>query len=90
MAEFFSGNNFIIDFLNIIIFVFGGIFTYKGMITVTDFATFIIFVNIFLTPIKNLINFIEQLQNGMSGFTRLSRSHTATKAGMCSPASASI
>lgn len=70
MAEFFSGNNFIIDFLNIIIFVFGGIFTYKGMITVTDFATFIIFVNIFLTPIKNLINFIEQLQNGMSGFTR--------------------
>ncbi len=70
MAEFFSGNNFIIDVLNIVIFVFGGIFTYKGMITVTDFATFIIFVNIFLTPIKNLINFVEQLQNGMSGFTR--------------------
>ena len=27
-------------------------------------------MNIFLTPIKNLINFIEQLQNGMSGFAR--------------------
>ena len=70
MAEFFSGNGFIIDFLNVIILVAGGIFTYKGWITFADFTTFILFVNIFMTPIRNLINLIEQLQNGMSGFTR--------------------
>ena len=70
MAEFFSGNGFIIDVLNVVILIAGGIFTYKGWIDYADFASFIIFVNIFMTPIRNLINLIEQLQNGMSGFAR--------------------
>ena len=70
MAEFFSGNGFIIDVLNVVILIAGGIFTYKGLIDYADFASFIIFVNIFMTPIRNLINLIEQLQDGMSGFTR--------------------
>ncbi len=70
MAEFFSGTGFIIDFLNVIILVAGGIFTYKGWITFADFTTFILFVNIFMTPIRSLINLIEQLQDGMSGFQR--------------------
>ena len=70
MAEFFSGNGFIVDFLNIVILVAGGIFTYYGAIDFADFASFIIFVNIFMTPIRNLINFVEQLQDGMSGFSR--------------------
>ena len=70
MAEFFSGNGFIIDVLNVVILIAGGIFTYKGWIDYADFASFIIFVNIFMTPIRNLINLIEQLQDGMSGFTR--------------------
>ncbi len=70
MAEFFAGNGFIIDLLNVVILVAGGIFTYNGWITFADFTTFILFVNIFMTPIRNLINLIEQLQDGMSGFKR--------------------
>lgn len=70
MAEFFSGNGFIVDFLNVIVLIAGGIFTYQGWIDFADFTSFVIFVNIFLTPIRNLINFVEQLQDGMSGFTR--------------------
>ena len=70
MAEFFSGNGFIIDVLNVVILVAGGLFTYYGRIDYADFASFIIFVNIFMTPIRNLINLIEQLQDGMSGFGR--------------------
>ncbi len=70
MAEFFSGTGFIIDFLNVVILVAGGIFTYNEWITFADFTTFILFVNIFMTPIRNLINLIEQLQDGMSGFKR--------------------
>jgi ATP-binding cassette subfamily B protein len=70
MAEFFSGNGFIIDLLNVVILIAGGIFTYNGWIDYADFASFIIFVNIFMNPIRNLINLIEQLQDGMSGFTR--------------------
>lgn len=70
MAEFFAGNAFIIDVLNVIILLAGGLFTYHEWITFTDFTTFIIFVNLFLTPIRSLINFVEQLQNGMTGFRR--------------------
>ncbi len=70
MAEFFSGTGFIIDFLNVVILVAGGIFTYKSWITFADFTTFILFVNIFMKPIRNLINLIEQFQDGMSGFKR--------------------
>lgn len=70
MAEFFGGNGFIVDFLNVVILVAGGIFTYNGYIDFADFASFIIFVNIFMTPIRNLINLVEQLQDGMSGFVR--------------------
>ena len=70
MAEFFSGNGFIIDVLNVVILVAGGIFIYHGKIDFADFTTFILFVNIFMNPIRKLINFIEQLQNGMSGFER--------------------
>ena len=70
MAEFFSGNGFIIDLLNVVILIAGGIFTYNGWIDYADFASLIIFVNIFMNPIRNLINLIEQLQDGMSGFTR--------------------
>jgi ATP-binding cassette subfamily B protein len=70
MAEFFSGNGFIIDVLNVVILIAGGLFTYYGRIDFADFTTFILFVNIFMTPIRNLINLIEQLQDGMSGFTR--------------------
>ncbi len=70
MAEFFGGNGFIVDFLNVVILVAGGLFTYYGAISFADFASFIIFVNIFMTPIRNLINFVEQLQDGMSGFVR--------------------
>ena len=70
MAEFFSGNGFIIDVLNVVILIAGGLFTYYGQIDFADFASFIIFVNIFMNPIRNLINLIEQLQDGISGFSR--------------------
>lgn len=70
MAIFHAGNTMIVDILNVVVFVAGGIFTYMKWIEFADFASFIIFVNIFLSPIKNLINFIEQLQSGMTGFER--------------------
>ncbi len=70
MAEFQAGNTLIIDFLNVVLLLAGGLFTYFGSITVGDFAAYLVYVNIFLDPIRRLINFIEQYQNGMSGFVR--------------------
>jgi ATP-binding cassette subfamily B protein len=70
MAAFFSGTGFIISMLNVAVLVSGGICISKGLIDSGDFASFIILVNIFVTPLRSLVNFTEQYQNGMTGFRR--------------------
>ena len=70
MAEFHSGTTFISDMLYVIVLIAGGLFTYYDIITFGDFTAFILFVGIFLNPIRRIISFIEQYQNGMSGFKR--------------------
>lgn len=70
MAEFHSGNTMIIDMLNVVVMVAGGLFTYYGKISGGDFVAFLLYVNVFLDPIRRLINFVEQFQSAMSGFER--------------------
>ena len=71
MALFFSGTNFITDVFNVIIIIAGGLFLYNGQIQFGDYATFIVSVNLFINPVTTLINFMEQYQNGVTGFSRV-------------------
>ncbi|MDF2678803.1 MAG: transporter, partial [Bacillota bacterium] len=70
MAEFHTTTSFIMDILNIVVLSAGGIFFFKGYINYGDFAAFLLYVSNFLSPIKKLINFVEQYQSGSSGFKR--------------------
>ena len=70
MAEFFSGNTFITDILMIVMYVAGGLFFMFGKITLADFTAFILYISIFTNPIRRLISFMEQFQDGMTGFKR--------------------
>ena len=70
MAHFHSTNVFFFDVLKLIALVSGGLFCIYGKITPGDFAAFLIYVNVFIDPINRLVNFVEQFQNGMSGFER--------------------
>jgi len=70
MAQFFSSTSFITDVFNVVILIAGGIFLYNGKITFGDYSTFIVSVNLFISPIMTLINFAEQFQNGATGFRR--------------------
>lgn len=70
MAEFSSGTGFITDFLNVVVLISGGLFLLFDIIDFGDFTAFILYVSVFMSPIKRLINFVEQYQNGMSGFKR--------------------
>ena len=70
MAEFHSGNTFFSDVLYLIVLLGGGLFTYFNIIDFGDFTAFILFVGVFLNPIRRIIGFVEQYQNGMSGFER--------------------
>ena len=70
MAQFFSSTSFITDVFNVIILIAGGLFLYNGRITFANYSTFIVSVNLFINPVNTLINFVEQYQNGTSGFRR--------------------
>ena len=70
MARFFSSTAFITDVFNVIILIAGGLFLYAGRINFGDYSTFIVSVNLFINPVNTLINFMEQYQNGVSGFRR--------------------
>ena len=48
----------------------GGLLFYYSKITVADFTAFILFVNMLLNPIRTLIALFEQIQDGMTGFSR--------------------
>lgn len=56
--------------INLVVIVAGGILFTKNMVNVTDFVTFLLYINIFTDPVKTLIDFTEQFQNGYSGYER--------------------
>ncbi len=70
MAEFHCGNTFILDFLNVVVIIAGGIFLSYSMISLADLVAYLLYVNMFLNPIRRLIGFVEQYQNGISGYKR--------------------
>ena len=70
MGKFFSGSSFVTDVFNVFILIAGGIFLYNGKINFADYSTFIISVNLFINPVTTLIGFMEQYQNGVTGFER--------------------
>ena len=70
MGKFFSSTSFVTDVFNVIILIAGGLFLYDGRINFGEYSTFIVSVNLFISPVNTLINFMEQFQNGVSGFKR--------------------
>ena len=70
MAKFHSGTQFITSVFNVVILIAGGLFMYDGRIDFGDYSAFIVSVNLFINPVHTLINFMEQFQNGASGFQR--------------------
>jgi len=70
MGRFHSSTSFITDVFNVFILIAGGLFLYNGRISFGDYSTFIVSVNLFINPVNVLISFMEQFQNGASGFKR--------------------
>lgn len=70
MGEFHSVTTFITDVFNVVVLIAGGLFLYRGDIDFADYSAFIVSINLFLQPVKNLISFMEQFQNGVAGFER--------------------
>lgn len=72
-ATFNSSTSFITDLFNVICLISGGIFLYKGLITFGDYSTFIVSINLFITPVTTLVQFSEQLEEGIAGFEKFEK-----------------
>ncbi len=70
LGEFHSGLTLFTALINIAVIAGGSLFIAKKVINVGDLLTFMLYVNTLVDPVKKLINFTEQFQNGMSGYNR--------------------
>ncbi len=70
MGFFHSGMTAFTMMINVVVIMTGGILMAKGMVNVADFIAFLLYINVFTDPIRTLIDFTEQFQNGYSGFER--------------------
>ena len=70
MGKFHSSTSFVTDVFNVFILIAGGLFLYSGKINFGEYSTFIVSVNLFISPVQTLIGFMEQWQNGATGFRR--------------------
>ena len=70
MGAFHSGMTAFTMLINIAVIIGGGLLMLDGYVNVTDFVTFLLYINIFTDPIRTLVDFTEQFQNGYTGFER--------------------
>lgn len=70
MGKFQSGMTFFTDFLYLVVLAAGGLFFYYDVIDIGEFAAYLLYISMFLTPIKRFVNLFEQLQEGMTGLGR--------------------
>ncbi|NLW79052.1 MAG: ABC transporter ATP-binding protein [Ruminococcaceae bacterium] len=70
MASYYSGMTFGVDLLTLAALVAAGIFVFMGQINIGDFAAYLLYIGNFTQPIRKLNQFVEQFQDGMSGFRR--------------------
>ena len=70
MGRFHSTTAFITDVFNVVVLIAGGIFMYNGEISFGDYSAFIVSINLFISPVMTMINFMELYQNATTGFER--------------------
>lgn len=70
MAGYHSGLNALTTLITIAALIAGAIMITRGQADVADLVTFLLYINTFTEPVKKLINFTEQFQNGYTGYER--------------------
>ena len=70
MAIFHSGMTMLTDTLYLVVLTAGGLFFYFGRINIGEFTAYLLYISLFLDPIKRFISLFEQMQDGMTGFKR--------------------
>ncbi|MGI6570224.1 MAG: ABC transporter ATP-binding protein [Caldicoprobacterales bacterium] len=70
MAIFHTGIEYFSNMLNVIVIAVGAYFIHRKWMEVADLLAFIMYVSVFLQPIRRLTNFMQQFESGMTGVER--------------------
>ncbi|MDR0999300.1 MAG: ABC transporter ATP-binding protein/permease [Clostridiales bacterium] len=70
MAVFHSGLGAFISFITILVVIAGAGFIHTGGFDLPRLIMFLLYINTLIEPVRRLINFTEQFQNGAAGFVR--------------------
>lgn len=70
MAWFNSVLNALTTMVSIVVLIAGAYFITVNKVEITDLVTYLLYINNFTEPVRKLMNFMEQFQNGWSGYER--------------------
>ncbi|WP_270524963.1 ABC transporter ATP-binding protein [Longibaculum muris] len=70
MAKYHSGLGVFTSMITIAVIFFGALFISQEAITTPDLIAFVLYIANLIEPVKKLINFTEQFQEGATGFER--------------------
>ena len=70
MGSFHAGLGAFTTLIQVNVIVAGSILIAKGSVNISDLVTFLLYISVFTDPVRTLIDFTEQFQNGYTGFER--------------------
>ena len=70
MGCFQAGVGVFTTLIQVNVILVGGALIANGRMNISDLVTFLLYIGVFSEPIKTLVDFTEQFQNGYTGFER--------------------
>ena len=70
MGSFMSSNLFFQGMMYLVTLVYGGYLIASGEMQTADLAMYALYIGIFISPIQILVELVEMMQKGLSGFRR--------------------
>ncbi len=70
MAEYAAGNSFFLNIVSVVALILGGYLVIMNLADSQDIVVFILYTYLFVSPIRRLVSFTQQFQQGFAGFSR--------------------
>lgn len=70
MGSFNAGMGAFMTLIQVCVILAGIVLIAYGKVDISDLITFLLYISVFTEPVKTLIDFTEQFQNGYTGFER--------------------
>ena len=70
MGSFSAGMGAFTTLIQVNVIIVGVVLIAGGRVDVSDLVTFLLYISVFTEPVRTLIDFTEQFQNGYTGFER--------------------